>query len=879
MNVGNRKLFSNRDARSKLSSMGGIMASSPELMGEAQRFAVGSKDAVAANNGGTRLGTRMPVEESNELVKKIAEQSSRLGGFDESQGLTEGDLKSAITTVYFDSIRLIERLKRDPKLPASEVSDERLQALLMKRLTNMFGVDESIINETIAEVQPAAVAKNQAIPLADQSPFRVNPYRDFDERSIADGIMSADPRRTRPSNEEVMALQGFTGTRAPVESPFGQESVDQLGSPSLLQQFRQTEMPSNRLGGSGPSGDVLRTESPQGLGLESLDLVRPSGDLSIDQMMNTASAQPAAAREGIETLSASEPEFVPRFPGDTQFQQDMVARDTPSGAVSASQSTDFPSGGPPSMGFPTALEQARLEKQFQSDGMLQSEDLLASQATGGEETPAEREARILAESRALIAERDPSGEAIARIDAGTSISSRVNDIVEPVEVLSESEQLLASQQDAQRMMEINATPPATPPDGYQIITNRSGAVQSVNQNRINPEKIARITKSFADGEITEAQYQGQKKEYENAILQDNAHQVYSAEQQAETDVAKAEADAAQAVISEATLDSRIAEAEANNDTALVAALSETAGFGGYDEIARPSTLNKDLIERINAEGTSGTEVKPEATDPRFDEIDDGTGTDFSPLVPDVMEKIEVDGAGGAGTGTTLFSPSTVKDYQKMYADMLGGKDKDSAKDKWNDFAMLGFAIAAGQDPNALTNIAQGLFATEKMKKEDRSIEQARQDKINMMAIQSADQDRRAAIAAGASVTAANLAYERQVNLATTKFNRAGITAGKLADANLEKAKATSAGSFSTPDRLFKSTFETLVKSKEQDVIDKVITQDEVFRQAKIAASEQFPNSRFAVPVTPVLTQQEAEAAAKAAGETEFVFQGERFRVR
>ena len=54
MNVGNRKLFSNRDARSKLSSMGGIMASSPELMGEAQRFAVGSKDAVAANNGVTK---------------------------------------------------------------------------------------------------------------------------------------------------------------------------------------------------------------------------------------------------------------------------------------------------------------------------------------------------------------------------------------------------------------------------------------------------------------------------------------------------------------------------------------------------------------------------------------------------------------------------------------------------------------------------------------------------------------------------------------------------------------------------------------------------------------------------------------------------------
>ena len=60
MNVGNRKLFSNRDARSKLSRM----ASSPELMGEAQRFAEGSKDAVAANNGGPPLTARILTSDS-----------------------------------------------------------------------------------------------------------------------------------------------------------------------------------------------------------------------------------------------------------------------------------------------------------------------------------------------------------------------------------------------------------------------------------------------------------------------------------------------------------------------------------------------------------------------------------------------------------------------------------------------------------------------------------------------------------------------------------------------------------------------------------------------------------------------------------------------
>ena len=39
MNVLNRKMFANRDARRKLANMGGILASSPELMQTAQMFA------------------------------------------------------------------------------------------------------------------------------------------------------------------------------------------------------------------------------------------------------------------------------------------------------------------------------------------------------------------------------------------------------------------------------------------------------------------------------------------------------------------------------------------------------------------------------------------------------------------------------------------------------------------------------------------------------------------------------------------------------------------------------------------------------------------------------------------------------------------------
>ena len=44
MNVENRKLFTNRDARAKLATMGGILASSPELLGEVQKFKTGTRN-------------------------------------------------------------------------------------------------------------------------------------------------------------------------------------------------------------------------------------------------------------------------------------------------------------------------------------------------------------------------------------------------------------------------------------------------------------------------------------------------------------------------------------------------------------------------------------------------------------------------------------------------------------------------------------------------------------------------------------------------------------------------------------------------------------------------------------------------------------------
>jgi hypothetical protein len=67
MNVQNRKLFRNKDARRQLAAMGGIMRSSPELAGEAARFAEGGTARERAISGQGALdefasSSRTPID-------------------------------------------------------------------------------------------------------------------------------------------------------------------------------------------------------------------------------------------------------------------------------------------------------------------------------------------------------------------------------------------------------------------------------------------------------------------------------------------------------------------------------------------------------------------------------------------------------------------------------------------------------------------------------------------------------------------------------------------------------------------------------------------------------------------------------------------------
>ena len=90
-----------------------------------------------------------------------------------------------------------------------------------------------------------------------------------------------------------------------------------------------------------------------------------------------------------------------------------------------------------------------------------------------------------------------------------------------------------------------------------------------------------------------------------------------------------------------------------------------------------------------------------------------------------------------GQKVSMSSKDSVKAYERLFSEMLGMDDKDAEKEMWHNMAMIGFAIAAGESPSALQNIANGMLAGTKMMKEDRATRQKREDAVKTMAIERA----------------------------------------------------------------------------------------------------------------------------------------------
>ena len=218
-------------------------------------------------------------------------------------------------------------------------------------------------------------------------------------------------------------------------------------------------------------------------------------------------------------------------------------------------------------------------------------------------------------------------------------------------------------------------------------------------------------------------------------------------------------------------------------------------------------------QKANADVATGVDViYPMLSSDNLDKIADQINKSDDPS--DELAKTVLDAAGEDFEGMDM--PERISSYKKVLSDLLGTDTKEDKKEEfWMNMAMVGFAVAAGDDPSAIKNIADGLLAGSKMMKQDKASNQARQDKINMMALEESNKDKRLAARLRSAKTLAEI-------------------------------RATGTSSFATVDRLFKSVLDETLAGYKQQVEDGTISAEDAASQAIKIASESFPNSQFAI---------------------------------
>lgn len=217
-------------------------------------------------------------------------------------------------------------------------------------------------------------------------------------------------------------------------------------------------------------------------------------------------------------------------------------------------------------------------------------------------------------------------------------------------------------------------------------------------------------------------------------------------------------------------------------------------------------------QKANADVATGVGViYPMLSSDNLDKIADQINKSDDPS--DELAKTVLDAAGEDFEGMDM--PERISSYKKVLSDLLGTDTKEDKKEEfWMNMAMVGFAVAAGDDPSAIKNIADGLLAGSKMMKQDKASNQARQDKINMLALEESNKDKRLAARLRSAKTLAEI-------------------------------KATGTSSFATVDRLFKSVLDNTLAGYKLQIEDGTISAEDAASQAIKIASESFPNSQFA----------------------------------
>ena len=137
----------------------------------------------------------------------------------------------------------------------------------------------------------------------------------------------------------------------------------------------------------------------------------------------------------------------------------------------------------------------------------------------------------------------------------------------------------------------------------------------------------------------------------------------------------------------------------------------------------------------------------------------------------------------AGMDPASTAEDRIRQYEEIFTRMFGQDDEAKRRERYMNLAMIGFAIAAGEDPSALKNIADGMLRGTEVGMENQRRQEARMDAARTAAVQAGLQDVRDERAAARAAAAADLKFERDVELATLEAIADAAAAGDISYEN------------------------------------------------------------------------------------------------
>ena len=798
MNVENRKLFRNKDARSRLASMGGIMGSSPELLGEVQKFSNGQEVKIPNTD----------TETTNNIISKYLEAvESYTKPQDMSQEVYDQRIKDYL---IYELVMTREYDADGNQIPKEMTPEERaygeravnealsdispyskMQGLANDYITGQQGNEDRALYDRLNRLAFVRDELPQDVPQSVVDSLSGRTFRDDDQAAAVaqefvampevDTQFSANLSNIAPNmygpyglapfpspqvNERsgILSSESMMNEQAPRPTVSSLEAPSISGMPLVEGPGPAPALPMNTAADSTDPLGVLtnpRTGEPMTLlppqerspqVLDSRSGIRTLLDRYILGDKTGRKADPRVATESLGFLdSDAGQEISPEVAQELKMLEDLrTARsiNAPQGTLEGLKTAgaDLLEVGNIAMGVPMYVGGQAVAGAADLAGYLGGGGKFSRSMFGFSDDMQDKTNEL------FLPEGTPGG--IPRLyspEPTSAYSQRINPLtMEALNQLS-SEELAAqrAQVRAESLAAIENADPSVFSEGSPTELTPAGRAQRAADSvtRMSEQGMPKGLSAEAINRIQEQQAQeAAEKEMDAAgrrLIAGQPREVGPVEIQPEVDSS----------LSFPRITGTI-------NSALEAGGTFVESILGKE---RTDVLRQNIEkvnERIDSKGER-TKIKEAA---EFADELNPQGPNFVPAPKKVTPKKEVelkddnslvvDGEQIVDTGTNSGSkdkPTTTSNryagYKKEIQDLLGGGKKDKNKEKWEDFSLAMFRIAAGKDPDAVANIAAGLAEAAVDKKTSRSIQQDRDDKINLLAMKMTGDERIANIRA------------------------------------------------------------------------------------------------------------------------------------